>query len=94
MDNYETQTQNYDIGLSVHENDDDMKSQNSDLSSSDDTEEENKSDDDIEYWLNDALEKINMTSDSSENECKCRIFSNKRLGTYLKFLKVRGRSLY
>ena len=26
---------------------------------------------DIEYWLNDALEKINMTSDSSENECKC-----------------------
>ena len=28
--------------------------------------------DDIEYWLNDALEKTNMTSDSSENECKCR----------------------
>ena len=69
MDNYETQTQNYDIGLSVDENGVDIQSQNSDLSSSDDTEEENESDGDIEYWLNDALEKINMTSDSSENEC-------------------------
>ena len=35
----------------------------------DDTEEEDESDDNIEYWLNDALEKINLTSDSSENEC-------------------------
>ena len=90
MDNYETQTKNYAIGLSVDESDVDMQSQNSDLFSSEDMEEENESDDDIEYWLNDVLEKINMTSDSSENECKCRIFSNKRLCTYLKFLKVRG----
>ena len=29
--------------------------------------------DDIEYWLNDALEKISMTSNSLENECKCRV---------------------
>ena len=85
-----TQTKNYAIGLSVDENDVDMQSQNSDLFSSEDMEEENESDDDIEYWLNDVLEKINMTSDSSENECKCRIFSNKHLCTYLKFLKVRG----
>ena len=56
----------------------------------DDTEEEDESDDNIEYWLNDALEKINLTSDSSENECKCCIFSNNHLGTYLKFFKVRG----
>ena len=63
MDNYETQTKNYAIGLSVDENDVDMQSQNSDLFSSEDMEEENESDDDIEYWLNDALEKINMTSD-------------------------------
>ena len=48
VDNYETQTQNYAIGLSMDENKVDMQSQNSDLSSSDNTEEENKSDDDIE----------------------------------------------
>ena len=54
VDNYETQTQNYAIGLNVDENDVDMQSQNSDLSSSDNTEEENESDDDIEYWLNDS----------------------------------------
>ena len=48
VDNYETQTQNYAIGLSMDENEVDMQSQNSDLSSSDNTEEENKSDDDIE----------------------------------------------
>ena len=63
MDNYETQTQNHAIGLSVDENDVDMQWQNSDLSSSDDTEEENGSDVDIKYWLNHALEKLNMTSD-------------------------------
>ena len=88
------QTQNYAIGLSVDENDVDMQSQNSDLSSSDDTEEENESDDDIEYWLDDALEKINLTSDSSENEYKSHIFSRKCLGIYLEFLKVRGRLMY
>ena len=76
--------------LFVDENDVDIQPENSDLSSSNDTEEENESDDDIEYWLNDALEKINITSDSSENECKCRIFSNKPLGAYLKFFKVKG----
>ena len=48
VDNYETQTQNYAIGLSMDENKVDMQSQNSDLSSSDNTEEENKSADDIE----------------------------------------------
>ena len=64
------------------------------LSSSDDTEEESESDYDIKYWLNEALEKTNMTSDLSENECKYRIFSSRPLGTYLKFLKVRGRLLY
>ena len=53
----------------MDKNDVDMQSQNSDLSSSNNTEEENESDDDIEYWLHDALEKINTTSDSSENEC-------------------------
>ena len=89
VDSYETQTENYTITLSVDKNVD-MQSQNSDLSSSDDTEEENETDDDIEYWLNDALEKMNMTSDTSENECKCQIFPNKCLGAYLKFLKVRG----
>ena len=57
VDNYETQTQNYAIGLSVDENDIDMQSQNSDLSSSDNTEEKNERDGDIEYWLNNALEK-------------------------------------
>ena len=85
---------NHAIGLSVDENDVDMQSQNSDLSSSDDTEEENGSDADIEYWLNHALEKLNRTSDSSDNEGKCCIFSNKHLGAYLKFLKLRGRLLY
>ena len=57
VDNYETQTQNYAIGLSVDENDVDIQSQNSDLSSSDNTEEKNERDGDIEYWLNNALEK-------------------------------------
>ena len=94
VDNYETQTQIYAIKLSVDENDVDMQSQNSDLSSSGNMEVENGSDDNIEYWLNDALEKINMTSDSSENKCRCRNFSNKYFGTYLKSFKVRGHLMY
>ena len=84
VDNYETQTQNYAIGLSV-----DMLTCNHRRYRGED-----ESDDNIEYWLNDALEKINLTSDSSENECKCCIFSNNHLGTYLKFFKVRGCLLY
>ena len=80
--------------MEVDKNDVNMQSQNSDLSSSNDTEEENESDDDIEYWLHEALEKINMTSDSSENECNCSIFSNKCLAAYLNFLKVMGCLLY
>ena len=88
------QTQIYAIKLSVDENDVYMQSQNSDLSSSGDMEVENESDDSIEYWLNDALEKINMTSDSSENECRCCNFSNKHFGTYLKSLKVRAHLMY
>ena len=91
MDNYETQ--NHAIGLSVDENVD-MQWQNSDLSPSDDTEEENGSDVDIKYWLNHALEKLNMTSDSSKNEGRCCFFSNKHLGAYLKVLKLRGHLLY
>ena len=88
------QTQIYAIKLSVDENDVDMQSQNSDLSSSGNMEVENGSDDNIEYWLNDALEKINMTSDSSENECRCCNFSNKHFGTYLKSFKVRRHLMY